>query len=116
ADFKPAQLELGGNNAIVVLSDADVDAASTGIVDLLTQLNGQWCRALGRLVLAEQVADAVLDAVLDKLAAVTLGDSLAPETEMGPIVHSAHLAHLRGRITELQGKGGKAHATTTLPD
>jgi phenylacetaldehyde dehydrogenase len=115
-DFKPAQLELGGNNPIVVLADADVDQASTGIVDLLTQLNGQWCRALGRLVLAEPVADAVLDAVLDKLAAIQLGDSVSPETDMGPIVHSAHLAHLRGRIAELQGKGGKAHATTPLPD
>jgi phenylacetaldehyde dehydrogenase len=115
-DFKPAQLELGGNNPIVVLDDADVDQASTGIVDLLTQLNGQWCRALGRLVLAEPIADAVLDAVLDKLAAIRLGDSVSPETDMGPIVHSAHLAHLRGRIAELQGKGGKAHATTPLPD
>jgi phenylacetaldehyde dehydrogenase len=115
-DFKPAQLELGGNNPIVVLADADVDQASTGIVDLLTQLNGQWCRALGRLVLAEPVADAVLDAVLDKLAAIRLGDSVSPEADMGPIVHSAHLAHLRGRIAELQAKGGKAHATTPLPD
>lgn len=116
SDFKPAQLELGGNNPIVVLADADVDQASTGIVDLLTQLNGQWCRALGRLVLAEPVADAVLDAVLDKLAAIRLGDSVSPETDMGPIVHSAHLAHLRGRIADLQAKGGKAHATTPLPD
>ena len=115
-DFKPAQLELGGNNPIVVLADADVDQASTGIVDLLTQLNGQWCRALGRLVLAEPVADAVLDAVLDKLAAIRLGDSVSLETDMGPIVHSAHLAHLRGRIADLQAKGGKAHATTPLPD
>jgi phenylacetaldehyde dehydrogenase len=116
ADFKPAQLELGGNNPIVVLADADLDQASTGIVDLLTQLNGQWCRALGRLVLAEPIADAVLDAVLDKLGAIVLGDSVSPESEMGPIVHSAHLATLRARIAELQAKGGKAHATTPLPD
>ena len=115
-DFKPAQLELGGNNPIVVLGDADIDAASTGIVDLMTQLNGQWCRALGRLVLAESNADAVLDAVLDKLAAIRLGDSLSPEADMGPMVHSAHLAHLRGRLADLQNKGGKAHATTPLPD
>ncbi len=115
-DFKPAQLELGGNNPIVVLDDADIDVASTGIVDLMTTLNGQWCRALGRLVVADSLADSVLDAVLAKLAAITLGDSLALDSDMGPVVHSGHLAHLRGRIEELASKGGTAHATTPLPD
>jgi acyl-CoA reductase-like NAD-dependent aldehyde dehydrogenase len=116
ADFKPAQLELGGNNPIVVLDDADVDVASTGIVDLMTQLNGQWCRALGRLILQEGIADQILEAVFAKLAAVKLGDSLSPDTDMGPIVHSGHLGQLRSRIDALTAKGGKAHAPTPLPD
>jgi phenylacetaldehyde dehydrogenase len=115
-DFKPAQLELGGNNPIVVLADADVDQASTGIVDLLTQLNGQWCRALGRLVLADSIADAVLEATREKLAAITLGDSLDPASDMGPIVHSAHKATLEARIAELVAKGGTVHAPTPLPE
>jgi phenylacetaldehyde dehydrogenase len=115
-DFKPAQLELGGNNPIVVLADADVDQASTGIVDLLTQLNGQWCRALGRLILADSIADEVLEATRAKLAAITLGDSLDPTSDMGPIVHSAHKATLEARIAELAAKGGTVHAPTPLPD
>ena len=115
-DFKPAQLELGGNNAIVVLDDADIDHAAQGVVDLLTQLNGQWCRALGRLVLHDSIADELLDAVLARLAVLRLGDPLDPTTQMGPIVHSAHLATLRSRIAELESLGGKAHAPTPLPD
>jgi phenylacetaldehyde dehydrogenase len=115
-DFKPAQLELGGNNPIVVLADADVDQASTGIVDLLTQLNGQWCRALGRLVLADSIADEVLEATRAKLSAIALGDSLDPTSDMGPIVHSAHKATLEARIAELAAKGGTVHAPTPLPD
>ncbi len=115
-DFKPAQLELGGNNAIIVLDDADMDHAAQGVVELLTQLNGQWCRALGRLVVQDSVADELLDAVLARLAALRLGDSLDPTTQMGPIVHSAHLALLRARIAELESLGGKSHAPTPLPD
>jgi len=115
-DFKPAQLELGGNNAIVVLDDADVERAAEGIVDLMTQLNGQWCRALGRLILQDRIADDVLAAVAARLAAVGLGDSLSPESDMGPIVHSGHLASLKSRIAELVGKGGTAHTATPLPD
>ena len=115
-DFKPAQLELGGNNAIVVLDDADVDAAAEGIVDLMTQLNGQWCRALGRLILPDGIADDVLAAVSERLAHVRIGDSLSPESDMGPIVHSAHLATLTNRVAELVGNGGTAHSSTPLPD
>jgi phenylacetaldehyde dehydrogenase len=116
ADFKPAQLELGGNNPIVVLSDADVDRAAEGVVDLLTQLNGQWCRALGRLILNQDVAQQVLDAVHDRLAALTLGDSLDVTSDMGPIVHSGHLARLRGQVTDLENAGGTATTSTPLPD
>lgn len=115
-DMKPAQLELGGNNPVVVLEDADVDFAAQGVVDLLTQLNGQWCRALGRLIVHTSVADGLLEAVLGKLAGLRLGDSLSLETDLGPMVHAGHLALLRGRIDELVAKGGTAHASSTLPD
>jgi phenylacetaldehyde dehydrogenase len=117
-DFKPSQLELGGNNPIVVLDDADVDVASTGIVDLMTTLNGQWCRALGRLILDEKIADAVLEAVEAKLAKIVLGDSLDPAADMGPIVHSGHLKLLQSVIAgaQLKSTAVKVRATTPLPD
>jgi phenylacetaldehyde dehydrogenase len=121
SDFKPAQLELGGNNPIVVLDDVANDPqflakVANGIVELMTQLNGQWCRALGRLIVHESVVDQVLAAVLDRLATVRLGDSLSPETDMGPIVHSGHLAMLKGRIEQYVAQGGTAHSSTPLPD
>ena len=115
-DFKPAQLELGGNNPIVVLDTADLAQTANGIVELLTQLNGQWCRALGRLIVQDTIKDALLEAVLARLATVKLGDSLSPETEMGPMVHSGHLAMLKGRIEEYVQQGGTPHSTTPLPD
>ena len=115
-DFKPTQLELGGNNSLVILEDASADAAAAAVVGLLTSLNGQWCRALGRLVLPASRADELLQASLDALASVQVGSSLDPASQMGPIVHSGHLALLRARLAELEAAGGKAHATTSLPE
>jgi phenylacetaldehyde dehydrogenase len=114
--LKPVQLELGGHSPVVVLPDADADAAAEGVVALLTTLNGQWCRALGRLIVPEDRRAEILDAVLDRLAAVELGHSCSPASQMGPIVHRDHLALLRDRIDELVAGGGTAHAPTPLPE
>ena len=115
-DFTALQLELGGNNPLVVMPDADPAAAARAAVDLLTTLNGQWCRALGRLVLPAAIADEVLALALERLAALNVGDPLDPETDLGPIVHSGHLARLREEIATREGAGGTAHASTALPD
>ncbi|XWX03884.1 aldehyde dehydrogenase family protein [Aggregatilineales bacterium SYSU G02658] len=115
-DFKPAQLELGGNNPVVVLEDADIDHAARGVVNLMVSLNGQWCRALGRLIVHERIADALLEAVLAVLAQVKVGHSLQTESQMGPLVHSRHLAKITGQLEGLLAKGGQAHRSTPLPD
>jgi acyl-CoA reductase-like NAD-dependent aldehyde dehydrogenase len=110
------QLELGGHNALVVLDDADADMAAAAVVGLLTTLNGQWCRALGRLLLPRSRADELLERALDALSEVALGPALDPASEMGPIVHSAHLSLLHERLAELLSAGGTPHATTPTPD
>lgn len=115
-DFTALQLELGGNNPLVVMPDADPAAAAQAAADLLTTLNGQWCRALGRLLLPAAIADEVLDLVLDGLAKLNVGDPLDPETDLGPMVHSLHAARLRGEIATREVAGGTAHASTELPD
>lgn len=111
--LRPVQLELGGHNPLVVMPDADPSTVAAAVVGLMTTLNGQWCRSLGRLVVPASAADAVLDACLAALAEVQLGHSLSPDSQMGPIVHSGHLAHLQSAISSL---GGKAHGSTPLPE
>ncbi|MDD9350397.1 aldehyde dehydrogenase family protein [Mumia sp.] len=110
------QLELGGNNPLVVMPDADPEVAARAAVDLLTTLNGQWCRALGRLVLPEASADAIMALALERLAALKAGDPLDESSDLGPIVHSVHLARLEGALASLQAAGGEIHRATTLPD
>lgn len=115
-DFKPAQLELGGHSAVVVLADADLDEAARGVVNLLTSLNGQWCRALGRLIVHESLQDEFVEAVMERLKLLVMGDSVAMETEMGPMIHSRHLKKIGGQMASLLAKGGTAHSTSKLPE
>ena len=115
-EMKPSQLELGGNNNVIVLEDADLDKAAQGVINLMTSLNGQWCRALGRLLVHESVATSLLDATLEKMKSLVIGDSLSFETQMGPMVHSQHLAKIKGQLDELIAKGGTAHSSAALPD
>jgi len=113
--LKPVQLELGGHGPLIVMPDADVDAAADGAVALLTTLNGQWCRALGRLIVPAERHDEIVDAVVARLEAVALGDSLDAASMMGPIVHSSHLAALADRVGSFESLGGTAIAPTPLP-
>ncbi|WP_101757809.1 aldehyde dehydrogenase [Oceanicoccus sp. KOV_DT_Chl] len=114
-DFKPTQLELGGNNALVAFEDADIEKTATGIVFGMTNLNAQWCRALGRLVVHESIKEALLDAVLDKLSRIRLGDSLSEDSEMGPMVHDGQYKANLQAIDDLVAKGGVALSSTPLP-
>lgn len=116
ADLKALQLELGGNNPLVVLPGADPEVAARAVVDLLTTLNGQWCRALGRLVVPADLAESVVDLALERLAALRAGDPLDPATDLGPLVHSRHLALVRRERDERAAHpGAQAHASTTIP-
>lgn len=115
-DFKPAQLELGGNNALVVLDDADLDQVASGIAAGMITLNGQWCRAIGRVLVHESQADELLERALGKLAAVRIGHSLDEKSEMGPLVHRAHFDHVSAAIRSLESAGGHIHQSTPLPD
>lgn len=114
--IKPVQLELGGNNPLLVLPDAETGAAARAAADLLTTLNGQWCRALGRLIVPADRAGEILDATLSRLAALRVGAPLDPDTDFGPLVHSGHRDRVTAARDTLVGHGGTAHAPLTVPD
>lgn len=115
-DLKPAQLELGGHSPLVILDDAPLDHVVAAVLGLLLTLNGQWCRALGRLVLPASRADEILGAVEAALAGVVIGDPMDPTTQMGPMVHSAHRAMLESRIAAMRSAGGRVIRPTPVPD
>ncbi|HUN21542.1 MAG TPA: aldehyde dehydrogenase family protein [Anaerolineales bacterium] len=114
-EFKPMQLELGGNNALVVLESANLEWAAQGVVRGLTTLNGQWCRALGRLLVHEKVYPELLERALDALSQVRVGHSLDSTSQMGPLIHAAHRNGVARSAEHLQGLGGRILQSTPLP-
>ncbi len=116
AAFKPLQLELGAVNPLIVLEDADSEAAAEAIVRTLVAFNGQWCRAAGRLLLHRQQYNGIMRQVLDYLDKLPIGDSLQPESVMGPLIHEAHHQTVAGQVEALLSSGGVAYVAGRLPD
>jgi acyl-CoA reductase-like NAD-dependent aldehyde dehydrogenase len=114
--LKPVHLELSGINPLIVCQDADLDEAVEGIVTALTLLNGQWPWGLGRLLVHAQQYHALLCKLLDRLETVRLGDSLDPESDMGPLIHAEHLETVRAQVQMLMSCGGVFHESGHLPN
>ena len=115
-DFTPLQLELGGVNPAIVLEDADLDETAEGIVSALTFLNGQWNRGLGRLLVHRNLYNKLLRSVLDRLEQLTIGDSLLPDSEMGPLINHEHGQKIQALIDKCLRSGGVMHEAGHLPD
>ena len=81
-----AILELGGNAPVIVFDDVDVDSAAEKIVGAALYNAGQECMAATRLIVAKTVAERFLDAVIDNLKTVKVGDPTDESTTLGPLI------------------------------
>ncbi|SFW86342.1 aldehyde dehydrogenase family protein [Amycolatopsis australiensis] len=114
-DFKVLQLELGGNNPVLVLDDADLDVAADGILEGLTKLNGQWCEGPGKILAHRRLAEPLLEALGERIAKLVVGHSLDDDAELGPISNAPHFRTLQGRIERLRDLGAVIYQPARLP-
>jgi aldehyde dehydrogenase (NAD+) len=98
--IKDVSLELGGNNAMMVLEDADVDRAAAAAAFGAFFNSGQVCMALNRIVVMEKVYDKFIDAFVAATKALKVGDPLEPDTFIGPIINKAQVASVEKLIRE----------------
>jgi len=87
ARLKKVALELGGNNAFIVLDDADLAAATAAGAFSSFQFQGQVCFAAGRHIVHESVAGDYVDALRSKAEALRMGDPYREDVQLGPIVN-----------------------------
>ncbi len=91
ARLKKVSLELGGNNAFIVLDDADLDAATAAGAFSSFQFQGQVCFAAGRHIVHESIAGHYVDALRDKAQKLRLGDPYREDVQLGPIVNEKQI-------------------------
>jgi alpha-ketoglutaric semialdehyde dehydrogenase len=85
------QLEMGGKNPLVVLDDANVDAAVASAVDGAFFQTGQRCTASSRLIVQSKVHDAFVDKMITAMKALKVDHALKDGTQIGPVVDEVQL-------------------------
>ncbi|MFD1933348.1 aldehyde dehydrogenase family protein [Nonomuraea mangrovi] len=85
------QLELGGKNALIVLADADVDAAVDAIVHGAFGQSGQRCSATSRVIVDRSVRDKLLNILLPRVQAMRIGRGDQEWADIGPVVNDERL-------------------------
>jgi aldehyde dehydrogenase (NAD+) len=104
---KRLTLELGGKAANVVFDDAALDQAVEGIVNGIFFNQGHVCCAGSRLLLAESVADAVIDRLKRRLGTLRLGDPLDKNTDIGAINSRQQLDKITGLVAAGEAEGAQ---------
>lgn len=106
ATLKRVTLELGGNDATLVLDDADLDRAAAGIARSGFYNCGQICMAIKRVYVAESVRDAFLERLVAKVSALKVGSGSTPGMDMGPIQNGPQFAKVRAYLEDAVGRPG----------
>ena len=107
ANVKKVGLELGGKGLQIVFADADLDAAAAKIVGGAFHCSGQACIAGSRLIVHESVADALLDKVAGLAREIVTGDPLDDRTQVGALIHHAHLEKVTGYVAQGRADGAQ---------
>ena len=105
--LKRVSLELGGNNAFVVLDDADLEAAASAGAFASFQFQGQVCFATGRHIVHRSVARDYVDLLTEKAKRLRLGDPYREEVDLGPIVNEKQLARVDGIVRRSVDQGAR---------
>jgi aldehyde dehydrogenase (NAD+) len=100
-------LELGGNNAIIVMDDADLDLVVRGALFSAAGTTGQRCTSLRRLIVHNGVIDELLERLVAAYGQIKVGDPLADDTLIGPMVSQRSIDDTKAAIAIALEQGGE---------
>jgi acyl-CoA reductase-like NAD-dependent aldehyde dehydrogenase len=112
--LKRVTLELGGKSPNIVFADADFEAAVQGSCDGIFWNQGEICSAGSRVLVEASILDDALAAMAERAARVKLGDGLAEDTTMGPLVSAEQLERVE-RYLEIGQEEAELVATGRRP-
>jgi len=100
-------LELGGNNAIVVTEDANLDLAARAILFGAVGTAGQRCTSTRRIIVHRSVADTLVHRLVKAYGQVRIGDPLDANTLMGPLVTPEAVEEMLAALDHAKAQGGE---------
>lgn len=107
AGYKRLVLELGGNDPLIVMEDADLDKAAELAVAGATKNSGQRCTAVKRILVVESVADTFSKLVVEKAKRLRCGDPSDPETDVGTVINARSAMLFEDRVNDAVGHGAE---------
>ena len=111
--LKRVSLELGGNNALIVLDDADIDVASSAGAWGAFLHQGQVCMTAGRHIVLEAVAGQYLDRLAKRAENLPVGNPHTEQVALGPLINERQLANVDRIVTETVAAGASVRAGGT---
>jgi acyl-CoA reductase-like NAD-dependent aldehyde dehydrogenase len=109
--LKHLSFELGGTDAMIVLADADLEAAVEAVVQgRLTNGAGQICCAVKRILVQEPIFDAFLARLVERCQQIRMGDPLSEETDLGPLITPQAAAKVDAQVEESVAMGARCLA------
>jgi len=115
--IKGITLELGGNDAAIVLPDADLgDAAMERMAKSVYRMTGQVCMAIKRIYVPESIKDTFLDAFTRTVDKIVTGDGLDKAVTMGPMHTARALDRAQGLVADAARRGAKVQVLGQVPD
>src|SRR5215207_2296901 len=107
AGYRRIVLELGGNDPIIVMEDADLDKAAELAVAGATKNSGQRCTAVKRILVVNKVAGEFSRLVLAKAKKLKSGDPMDPATDVGTVIHEGAAKNFERRVLDAVEQGAK---------
>ncbi|MGZ5081518.1 MAG: phosphonoacetaldehyde dehydrogenase, partial [Usitatibacter sp.] len=107
AGYRRLVLELGGNDPLIVMEDADLDEASSLAVQGSYRNSGQRCTAVKRMLVHEAVAQRFIDLVVDKTLAWKYGDPTDRAMDMGTVIDEQAAKLFEARVNEALAQGAR---------
>lgn len=107
-NLKKVHMELGGNDAMIILADSDLEKATTAVIlGRLARGNGQICCAVKRIFVEAPVYDRFADLLTEKAKALKVGDQLLEETDVGPLINEEAARNVEAVVNEAIQAGAK---------
>jgi aldehyde dehydrogenase (NAD+) len=107
AAYKRQVLELGGNDPLIVLEDADLEEAARLAVSGSYRNSGQRCTAVKRILVQESIAERFVELLVEKTRALRYGDPFDPDMDMGTVIDEAAAQRFEALVNEAVARGAQ---------